>query len=208
MCNVVECLSTITGQTLVPDLIELNLSIEEFPEKENSLPDDVRRFVEENEIVEINWVERNTGVFKKIIPTLKKFYGEEYYLLSIDDDYKYREDYVQMMCDYIVAYISDTFCLAGPMIIGNRMIYKSEIFNPCFWEKLTDEVIESRIDDSYVTYYLRWKGAKISGYRPFNVRDIMKNFNPVSPNSHNDVTGQYSSQDICNANQVINKVKF
>ena len=44
-----------------------------------------------NKNIEINWVEKNTGVFKKIIPTIKKYYGLNYYLISVDDDIIYRK---------------------------------------------------------------------------------------------------------------------
>ena len=48
----------------------------------------------------------------------------------------------------IQKYNSDSFCLTNSQIIGNRMIYKSLIFENDFIEKLTDEIIETRIDDS------------------------------------------------------------
>ena len=44
----------------------------------------------------------NDGVFKKIIPTIHKYYGNTYYLLSVDDDWIYREDYIEMMINYIL----------------------------------------------------------------------------------------------------------
>ena len=42
---------------------------------------------------------------------------------------------------------SDSFCLCSGKIIGNKMIYKSLIFENDFIEKLTDEIIQTRIDD-------------------------------------------------------------
>jgi hypothetical protein len=55
-----------------------------------------------NKKIEINWVEKNTGVFKKIIPTIKKYYGLNYYLLSVDDDIIYRNDYIELMLYNII----------------------------------------------------------------------------------------------------------
>lgn len=209
LCNLIECLSTILDQTLMPDKVELNLSLEEFPGREKDLPGELNEFFgQHGDVIEINWVERNTGVFKKIIPTLKKFYGEKYYLMSIDDDCKYRNDYIQMMCDYIEKYEAESFCLSSAKIIGNRIIYKSEVFNEDLWEKLTDEVISCRIDDAYIEHYFNKHTIKMSNYRPNDVRDIIKSFNSVSPNSHNEETGQYSMTDISNAHKAINAVKF
>lgn len=209
LCNLIECLSTILDQTLMPDKVELNLSLEEFPGREKDLPGELNEFFGQHvDIIEINWVERNTGVFKKIIPTLQKFYGEKYYLMSIDDDKKYRNDYIEMMCKYIEECDCDTFCLSVVKLIGNRMIYKSEIFDEDLWKKLTDEVISCRIDDAYIERFLTKKGAKMCNHSPSDVRRIINGFNPVSPNSHNEFTHRYSGEDIRRANQAINKIKF
>ena len=209
LCNLIECLSTILDQTLMPDKVELNLSLEEFPGREKDLPEELNEFFgQHGDIIEINWVERNTGVFKKIIPTLKKFYGEKYYLMSIDDDCKYRNDYIQMMCRYIEEYDCGSFCLAFANVIGNRMIYKSEIFDEALWEKLTDEVISCRIDDGYIGRFLTERGAKMRNYRPGDVKKIITNFNPVCPNSHNEITYKYSSSDVMKAHEAIRKIKF
>lgn len=209
LCNLIECLSTILDQTLMPDKVELNLSLEEFPGREKDLPGELNEFFgQHGDIIEINWVERNTGVFKKIIPTLKKFYGEKYYLMSIDDDCKYRNDYIQMMCRYIEEYGADVFSLSLGKIIGNRVIYKSEIFDEALWEKLTDDVISCRIDDGYIELFLTTRGAVMHNYRPNDFGDIIVEFNPVSPNSHDEITHQYSLSDRQAAQNAIRKVSF
>ena len=93
--NVKTVLESLLKQTVKADLIELNLSLQEFPNKEIDLPEDLNDLINNNKCIEINWVEENTGVFKKLIPTIKKFLGEEeYYLLSVDDDYINRSDYI------------------------------------------------------------------------------------------------------------------
>ena len=51
-------------------------------------------------------------------------------------------------------YNSDSFCFTKSQVIGIRMIYKSLIFENDFIEKLKDEIIETRIDDLYINYYL------------------------------------------------------
>ena len=206
--NVKDVLISLLNQTKKADFIELNLSLLEFPKKEKSLPKDLIKLIKENKTVEINWVENNPGVFKKIIPTLKKFYGQDYYLLSVDDDWIYRNDYIKLMVNYLEQSKSDTFCLANAIVIGNRQIYCSTCFEADFWEKLTQEVIDTRIDDSYIEYYLKCKGKKFYNYRPDNVTDITKPFNPICPNSHNTETGQYSQEDIMKANEVIRKINF
>ena len=119
--NVPIVLKNILNGTLKPDYIELNLSSEEFPNKEDDLPKELL----EIEKLNINWEIGNSRTFKKIIPTLKKYYKKEYYLLSIDDDWIYSLDYIERMVYYLNKYSTDTFCLANAKVIGNRQIYKS-----------------------------------------------------------------------------------
>ena len=207
--NVSRVLESLLHQDLEPDLIQINLSKDEFKNKENDLPKDLIKIIENNKRVHIEWVSKNDGVFKKIVPTLKRHYGEDYYLLSVDDDWIYRHDYIKIMVDYIEKYNSDAFCLYKPScVIGNRMIYKSNIFSNDFWEKLSDDVISTRIDDAYIWHYLKEKNKVVSGFRPDDTPDITKKFNPVYPNSNNSETGNYSVQEITRANNIISKIKF
>ena len=94
--NVALVINSLLNQTIEPDLIELNLSINQFPNKEKDLPKELNLLLSKKNKIEINWVEKNTGVFKKIIPTIKKLYGLNYYLLSVDDDIIYRKDYIEL----------------------------------------------------------------------------------------------------------------
>ena len=183
------------------------MSREEFP-NESGLPDDLIQLIRHNPEVEIEWVDGNDGVFKKIIPTLKKHYGEDYLLLSVDDDWIYRHDYIKMMVEFLKKYDADAFCLFRPLIIGNRMIYKSSCFKSDFWEKLTQEVVSTRIDDTYIEHYLRSYNKKIAGFRPDDTPDITKRYNPVFPNSKNTDNGEYSTADVAKANKIIKSIKF
>lgn len=206
--NVATVVKSLLNQDIQPDIIQINLSKDEFKNKELDLPEDLVELVKNNKTVEIEWVKGNDGVFKKIIPTLKKHYGEDYYLLSVDDDYIYRNDYIKMMVEYIELYQVDSFCLKLNGIIGNAMIYKSSLFSDDFWKKLTPEVVSTRIDDSYIEHYMKSKNKKISGFRPSDIQDIVKTFNPIFPNSHNTITGSYSLEDIMRAKDIISKIVF
>ena len=159
--NVSRVINSLLNQNIQPDLIELNLCIIEFPNKENDLPEELNILLSKNKKIEINWVEKNTGVFKKLIPTIKKYYGLNYYLLSVDDDIIYRKDYIELMVYNIQKYNSDSFCLSKNQVIGNRIIYKSLIFENDFIEKLTYEIIQTKIDDSYIFHYLKKKNGDL-----------------------------------------------
>lgn len=207
--NVPTVINSLLNQTLKPDIIQLNLSEDEFPNKLSDIPQALKQLIEENnKKIKIEWVKGNNGVFKKIIPTLKKYYGVEYLLLSVDDDWIYRNDYVKLMVDYINKYNSDSFCLSTSPVVGNRIIYKSSCFEKDFWEKLTQDVISTRIDDAYITHYLNSHHKKLACHKPSDTPNIIKSFNPVSPNSHNSITGLYSNKDIERANKIIKGVTF
>lgn len=176
-------LDSIINQTLKPDSIELNLSEEEFPNKEQDFPKMIQDYlVVHNDVVNCNWVGKNTRTFKKIIPTLQKYAQEEEYLfLSVDDDCLYRQDYIQLMVSYLKKYNADTFCLKRPGVIGNKQIYKSSCFQEDFWKSLTDDIISYGIDDYYIEHYLKCKKKIMAYYHPDNLLDIVKVHNELYP---------------------------
>ena len=50
-------LDSILKQTLLPDSIELNLSEEEFPNKENDFPVDIQEYLKKHsDLIHCNWV--------------------------------------------------------------------------------------------------------------------------------------------------------
>ena len=180
----------------------------EFPNKENDFPQKLLLLLKENEKIEINWVKKNTYAFKKIIPTIKKYFGKKYYLLSVDDDWIYRKDYISMMINYIEKFKSDSFCLGGGNVMGAIMIYKSTCFQRDFYEKLTDEIINLRIDDAYIGYYLSQKKKKMAFIKVENIFNIIKPFNSIFPNSDDGLKGRYIDENLRKANNLIHSIKF
>ena len=205
--NVATVINSLLNQEIKPDLIELNLCILEFPNKEKNLPNDLKLLLKKNKNIEINWVQKNTGVFKKIIPTIEKFFGMNYYLLSVDDDWIYKKTYIKTMIFFIEKYNSDSFCLSKSKVIGNRIIYKSISFDIDFITKLTDDIVNAKISDLYIYYYLKKKKKVMKNHYPKNLNKYMIKFNPVSPNSGRK-KGKYSLKQINKAKKLIKKVHF
>lgn len=76
--------------------IVLSLSIEEFPNKENDLPDNLLELFKLDN-VELLWHPTNIRSHKKIIPVLKKYPNAS--LLLIDDDIERNTEWLQMFVD-------------------------------------------------------------------------------------------------------------
>ena len=204
--NVATVVQSLLNQDVRPNIIQINLSRDEFPH-ESSLPSDLMQLIVHNPEVQTEWVDGNDGVFKKIIPTLKRHYGEQYLLLSVDDDVIYHNGWIKMMVDNLLSSHGDSYCPSNGRVVGNRMIYKSSCFESDFWEKLTPEVISTRIDDTYIEHYLESHHKNIAHWRPQNIDDMWELYNSVYPNSQSN-TGKYSPADISRANKIIKSIKF
>lgn len=150
-------------QTLVPDLIVINLSSDEFPMREQELPELLLLMLEQLDNVKLNWVKENTKAFKKVIPTIKSFYNEDCWILSVDDDYLYKDDYVE----YVVKvaeqspnrYLTPNVC--GKHIHGWCAIYSPSFFKDSKLFKILpsdcDKIVSS---DLWITLNLLNNGIK------------------------------------------------
>ena len=104
--NIPVVLDTIFSQSLPPDLVVMNLAFDEI------VPEIVQRYIDEHSI-EIQRVP-DTKVYKKLIPTLKKY--PEDCIVTIDDDLLYPsgmiEDFISVHKQY-----------PGFPISGNQEVY-------------------------------------------------------------------------------------
>lgn len=191
-----------------PDLIILNLSIDEFM-NQHELPSELITLADAG-YVTINWVKRNTGVFKKVLPTVQMLanIGDmKYNLFSVDDDYIYDRDYIKLFLDnsrgtdILTAYMH-------PVVIGNCMMYKSYVFNRyrTLMDRLTDDIIKVGISDYYYQSFFKHMRYNI---RPLNCRDLMKIFNPIFPNSKNTKqSGKYDDSRVALAHRLIDAIRW
>lgn len=159
----------------IPLSIELNLSLLEFPKGVLSLPALLQDRVA-NGSLSVNWLPTNTGVFKKIIPVLKKHYGESYVLLSIDDDRLYGPLYAKYMVEKLKD--CDVYC-CDRGIVGNRVAYRSSIFTPVFWENLSNDMVATGIDDIYIRRYLKYCNANCKFFVDADIQKQIRVFHAV-----------------------------
>lgn len=76
--------------------IVLVLSEEEFPKKEEELPENLRLFID-NDLIEVLWVYKNYKSFKKVLYTMDKY--RDVPVISADDDCIYTCNYAQILYD-------------------------------------------------------------------------------------------------------------
>lgn len=100
---------------------------------------------------------KNLRSFKKYMP-LNRFYHGDDIIFICDDDWRYHDNYVEHMMKLLGD--NDLASLGNGGAIGAFTVMKGSAMEPDFFDLMTDEVIDTRIDDVYLTKYMRWKNRK------------------------------------------------
>lgn len=95
-----KVISNVLKQTLVPDVIAIYLSSEEFPNHEEDLPIELMDVVDSNPRVKIHWSEGNIKSFKKW--EVINDYTDDY-IIMYDDDTIHYDDWIKTWYDIIRA---------------------------------------------------------------------------------------------------------
>ena len=151
--NLPIVLDTIYRQTVPPDLVVLNLAHNEI------VPTEVLNYLSERN-VEINRVE-DTKVYKKLIPTLKKYPDDV--VISIDDDWLYPNgmiaDFLEIHREYPNNPISGNGFIYSEMIChcGCASLTKAEYFGS-YLNDISDVIPNCPCDDIVYTYFANKAG--------------------------------------------------
>jgi len=149
------------NQTIKPNKIILNLSTDEFPNKEEELP---KELVEkQNDVFEIYWVKENTKVYKKIIPTLERFPNG--IIISIDDDIEYPNNAIEILykkykeTNRLNPISAGTWDWEGGVVshLGCLTLFTKDMFGPYLKDLYENVVLKEGIDtipfdDAIFTY--------------------------------------------------------
>ena len=159
-----------TQQSIKPTKIILNLSSDEFSQKENELPEDLIILQQNLDNFEIYWVKENTKAFKKLLPTLKRYIDRDCWILTIDDDCIYDRTYIEFMIKTASHY--SNYCItpggAGLWPHGAAMIYDTKFFKNKSVFNITVE------EQNKIIASDKWYEAAIksNGYNFYRVREI------------------------------------
>lgn len=94
--NCCSIIKSILNNTFKPDIIYLNLSMDEFPTKETELPKDLVELSLKEPSFKINWVDGpNTKSMKKMFPILHLLNDDDI-IIIIDDDLDIPKDFIEL----------------------------------------------------------------------------------------------------------------
>lgn len=170
--NIPAVLDSVFSQNVKPDLVVLNLAYDE------AVPVNVQTYIQKHK-VEVNRVP-DTKVYKKLIPTLRKYPND--CIITIDDDFIYPKGMIEDFMKIHENYPHSPIC-------GNRIVFfgrqchcgcaslvKREFFGD-YLDLIDDEVIKNcPSDDIVYTYfankagcsYIRTKGEYYKNMESYN----------------------------------------
>lgn len=97
--NCVPVIRALLNNTVKPDIVFLNLSEEEFPNKEANLPLDLVKLSRVEPTFQINWVSGpNTKTMKKVFPILPLIEDDDI-VIYMDDDFLLPREFVKSRVD-------------------------------------------------------------------------------------------------------------
>lgn len=206
--NLPIILEAVMANTKLPDKIVINVSIEDFPNGYESFPKEVMVSINKyKSFLDICWLKHNTKVWKKLIPTLLRYNSDNDIIISIDDDFKYPNDFIETLYNDYVRYGKKI------PISGNNAVIKGTQYHCgcCSLTKyaffkdnlglLTPDVYNVGSDDVYYTAVVNRGGRNYK-------KSSNLYFNNMSLISSNDIGYSASNKiDISNAISTCSKVK-
>ena len=184
--TVIKTLKTLLTQTMKPDMVLLWLAPEQFPNREDDLPEELLELKKYG--LTIDWY-KDIRSYKKIIPTLKKY--PEAIIITTDDDIYYAPDTVETLYnsylehkDEIQAHRCDVLRVEGGKILWaktrelyldknrgkssfkNRLTgYGAVLYPPgCFYKDVCDEDLIKKLLPTHDDIWL-WAMAVLNGVK-------------------------------------------
>ena len=140
--------------------IVLVLSEEEFPKKEDELPENLKIFIN-NDLIEVLWVYKNYKSFKKVLFTMDKY--RDVPVISADDDCIYTRNYAQELYN---VWLNNKDCVitSEPNVYKNislpngcQTLYPPNILLEHFMKVLDNDTILALGNDDFTFAYILHK---------------------------------------------------
>ena len=160
--NVPLVVESILRNSVKPDMVVLNLSEEEFPQKEQELPESILNLVNRG-IIEIIWTPGNLKAFKKFIPTMKKYPTDA--IIAVDDDFIYPKEFIESFIEKHKQ-CPDSPISGNPFLVngaqghcGCASLVKASYFGKYIDELLDDHILDLRMDDIFYVFCAALNGV-------------------------------------------------
>jgi hypothetical protein len=182
--------------------IVLVLSEDEFPEKENELPENLKTLLY-NGYFELLWVKENTYSFKKMLPTMEKYPNVP--IITADDGCVYYRNYADILYDlwekekdHIISF--NNFFRENVVFGGGG---SGILFPPgCFKDyKLTQAIIDTKHDDFYYGCLAKQKNIEwtIINDKPRNINFInLQQYEDCSVSQDFHINNYKEEDNLCN----------
>lgn len=154
-------IESILNQTRKPDIVEVNLDRENFPNGMDDLPESLKKL--EKEGVKFYFGEKDLHCWEKLLPTWRRHRDDEedWLNITLDDDVEYSHEYVEQTeknmtgCDYLCTQ-SDT------LTHGQFMAYRGKFVSQ-FVDLINDELVLDCTLDDYVIYWVIQQYTHVRG---------------------------------------------
>lgn len=165
--------------------IVLVLSEDEFPQKENELPEDLN-ILANNNFIEILWIKENVKAFKKILFTMDKY--RDVPIISADDDCIYKYNYAEELYNEWLKNKKNVVSYKNAIQYGIVATWGCSTLYPPYYFKeyglkwLNKRIIDLGLDDNYyivVRKRLKLNGTSVIRKRIEEVVDFMNEIDPL-----------------------------
>ena len=175
---------SIMENTIQPDRLYLNLSTEEFPNKEFDLPKELLEYFNEDDRLIFNWVDgENTKTMKKIFPVLKYLQDEDI-IINADDDILFPKDLIESRIKDFEKYgrkysiTSNRKCIGifkDMNVVSQSCLYTKRMLKN--WEKYVNgDIIKTYNDDRTYAYILWLNGFLNKPCTKYSDEELMKKY--------------------------------
>lgn len=175
---------SIMKNTIQPDRLYLNLSTEEFPNKELDLPIELCDYFNSDSRLIFNWVEgENTKTMKKVFPSLK-YLNDDDIIINADDDILFPKDLIESRIEDFDKYgrkysiTSNRKCIGifkDMNVVSQSCLYTKRMLNN--WEKyVNNDIIKTYNDDRTYAYMLWLNGFLNKPCTKYSDEELMKNY--------------------------------
>ncbi len=155
--NIPTVLESIQNQTIKPYKIVLNLSSDEFENKEGDIPVEVLDYIRAHDNIQINWIVKNIKSWKKTIPTFKLYPND--CIICIDDDMLYPNDFIERLWNKHLEYPNNPITFNVWTWPNGFMQHfgAGSLDKKCFYEDGFEKWLETEItnfsdEDSFMTF--------------------------------------------------------